>query len=325
MGKILALALAFIAAATLGAQAQTYPSRVVTIVVPFPAGGPTDTVARILVDRLKEKDALGATVIVEDIAGAGGSIGVGRVAHALPDGYTLVLGHVQTHVFNAVTMHLDYDVVNDFEPVALISDSPIWIVSRNSLPADDLKGFIAWLKGRNGNATIGMVGIGGPTDVAARTFAKRTGTAFRYIPYTGGAPLLQDLLGSHIDFAFGFAANYLSFVRNHQIKAFGVLQSKRWWAAPDVPTLDELGIPDIQATFWQGIWAPKGTPKDVIAKLNAAIRVTLADPTVRERFRALGQDVWPADQQTPEALAAKQQAEIARWWPIIKEAGIKAQ
>ncbi len=325
MRKALALTLAVFAAATLGANAQTYPSRVVTLVVPFPAGGPTDVVARILADRMKQKDALDQTVIVENIGGAGGSIGVGRVAHAAPDGYTIVIGHVQTHVFNAVTMQLDYDVVKDFEPVALVSDSPIWLIARKTLPAGDLKGFVAWLKAQNGKATMGHVGIGGPTDVAADIFAKRTGTTFQFVPYTGGAPLLQDLLGDHIDFAFGFAANYLSFVRNHQLKAYGVLQPKRWWAAPDVPTFDELGIPDIDANFWQAIWAPKGTPKDAIAKLNAAVRVALADPAIQKRFAAVGQDIWPADQQNPEALAAKQKAEIAKWWPIIKEAGFKVQ
>ena len=230
---------------------------------------------------------------------------------------------MQNYVFNAATMKLPYDVVTDFEPVSLIADTPIWLISKKSLPADDFAGFMAWLKAGNGNTTEGTVGVGGPTDVAARLFAKQTGTAFQIVPYLGGAPLLQDLLGGHIDFAFGQASTYLSYVRNGQLKAFAVLTPKRWWAAPEVPTLDELGVANIHASFWHGIWAPKNTPKDVIAKLNAAIREALADPTVKERFRAVGQDVWPAEEQTPEALAAKQQAEIARWTPIIKEAGIK--
>lgn len=321
--KVLTLAFALLAAGVIAAHADNYRSRAITLVVPFPAGGPTDTVARILADRMKEP--LGQPVIIENVAGAGGSIGTGKVARAVPDGYTLVLGHVQTHVFNAATMHLDYDVVKDFEPVALVSDSPIWIVSRKSLPPNDLKGLVAWLKAKNGTATLGHVGIGGPTDVAALLFGKETGTTFQFVPYTGGAPLLQDLLGDHIDLAFGFAANYLSFVRNKQLKAFGVLQAKRWWAAPDVPTLDESGIPEIHATFWQAIWAPKGTPKDVIEKLNAAVRAALADPAVQERFKVLGQEIWPVDQQTPEALAAEQKAEIAKWWPVIKAEDIKAE
>jgi tripartite-type tricarboxylate transporter receptor subunit TctC len=323
MRKLVALAIALLAACTSGASAETYPSRVITLIAPYPAGGPTDTIARILADRMST--TLGQTVIVENVSGAGGSIGVGRVAHATPDGYTLSIGHVQTHVLNAAMMHLPYDVVNDFEPVSLIADTPIWIIAKETLPADDFKSFIAWLKASNGAATAGTVGIGGPTEIAGLIFEKQTGTAFQTARYSGGAPLLQDLLGGHIDFAFGQASTYLSYVRNHQLKAYAVLTPKRWWAAPEVPTLDELGVPNIHASFWHGIWVPKGTPKDVIAKLNAAIREALADPAVQKRFRAVGQDVWPAEEQTPAALLAKQKAEIAKWSPIIKEAGIKAE
>ena len=323
MHRAIALVLALVAAGTLGAYAQNYPSRPITIVVPFPAGGPTDTIARILAERMKI--TLGQPLVIENISGAGGSIGVGRVARAAPDGYTLSIGHVQTHVLNAATMHLSYDVVKDFEPVSLIADTPIWIVAKKSLPADDFKGFIAWLKAANGKATAGNVGVGGPTDIAGLIFQKNTGTTFQFVPYRGGAPLLEDLLGEHIDFAFGQAATYLSYVRNRQLKAFAVLSAKRWWAAPEVPTLDELGVPGIHASFWHGIWVPKGTPKDVIAKLDAAIREALADPAVQQRFKAVGQEVWPAQEQTPEALAAKQKAEIERWSPIIKEAGIQVQ
>lgn len=304
-----------------GAQAQAFPSRVITIVVPYPAGGPTDTIARILADRMGT--VLHQSVIAENISGAGGSIGVGRVARAAPDGYTLSIGHVQTHVLNAAVMKLPYDVVNDFAPISLIADTPIWIISKTALPATDFKTFLAWLKDENGKATAGTVGIGGPTEIAGLIFAKQTGTQFQTARYTGGAPLLQDLLGGHIDFAFGQAATYLSYVRNGQLKAYAVLQPKRWWAAPEVPTLDELGIPNIHASFWHGLWAPKGTPPDVIAKLNDAVRETLADSSVQQRFRNVGQEIWPVAEQTPEALAAKQKAEIAEWTPIVKEAGIK--
>jgi tripartite-type tricarboxylate transporter receptor subunit TctC len=321
MRKLVALALILLAAATAGAFADNYTSRVITIVVPYPAGGPTDTIARILAERMQA--VLGQSVIVENISGAGGSIGVGRVAHATPDGYTVSIGHVQTAVFNPAIMKLDYDVVNDLAPVSLIADTPIWIVANKALPADDVKGLIAWLKAGGGKATMGTVGIGGPTDVAARIFEKETGTAFQIIPYRGGAPLVEDMLGGHIDFAFGQAATYLTYVRDGELKAYAVLQPKRWWAAPEVPTLDELGIKNIDASFWHGIWVPKGTPPDIIAKLNGAIREALADPAVQERFKKIGQEIWPPDYQTPEALAAKQQAEIAKWTPIIKEAGIK--
>jgi len=311
-----------LAAATL-AHAQTYPTRTITLVVPYPAGGPTDTIARILAERMKTP--LGQAVIVENITGAGGSIGVGRVAAAAPDGYTLSIGHTQTHVFNAATMHLAYDVVNDFAPVSLIADTPIWIIARKDLPADDLKGFIAWLKESDGKANHGTVGVGGPTDVAGLLFQKATGTKFQTVPYRGGAPLLTDLLAGHVDFAFGQAATYLPYVRNGQLKAYAVLSAKRWWAAPEVPTLDELGVPNIHATFWHGIWVPKRTPPEAITKLNPAIVEVLADPGVQQRFRDLGQEVWPKEGQTPAALAAKQKAEMAHWAPVIKEAGIKVQ
>ena len=321
--RLLVFVFGMLALGNICANAQDYPTRTITIVVPFPPGGPTDTIARILADRMKAP--LGQTVIVENIGGAGGAIGVGRVARSAPDGYTLSIGHVQTHVLNAATMKLDYDVVNDFAPVSLIADTPVWIVGRKTLPSDDVKGLIAWLKSEDGKATSGTVGVGGPPDIAGTIFAKETGTKIQFVPYRGGALLLQDLLGAHIDMAFSQAANYVSYVHNGQLKAYAVLAPKRWWAAPEVPTLDELGIPAIHATFWHGIWVPKGTPADVIAKLNAAIRESLADPSVQERFRDAGQEVWVVEGQTPEALAAKQKDEIARWTPIIKEAGIKAE
>jgi tripartite-type tricarboxylate transporter receptor subunit TctC len=323
MRKVLAIAVALLAAGAFAARADNYPSRVITLVVPYPAGGPTDTIARILAERMQT--ALGQTIIIENISGAGGSIGVGKVAHSAPDGYTLSIGHVQTHVFNPAIMKLDYDVVNDFAPVSLIADTPIWIIANKSVPAGDVKGLIAWLKAGNGKATMGTVGVGGPTDVAARIFEKETGATFQIVPYRGGAPLLQDMLGGHIDFAFGQAATYLTYVQSGELKAYAVLQPKRWWAAPDVPTLDELGFHDIDASFWHGLWVPKGTPADVIARLNVAIRESLADPSVQEKFRKVGQEIWPVEYQTPQALAAKQQTEIARWTPVIKETGIKAE
>ena len=306
-----------------GARAQSYPTRPITIVVPYPAGGPTDTLARIMSDRLKA--ALGQSIIVENITGAGGSIGVGHVARAAPDGYTLSIGHTQTHVINAATLKLNYDVVKDFEPVTLIADTPIWLIATKTLPANDLKEFIAWLKANGDKATAGTVGVGGPTDLAGADFQKKTGTRFQTATYRGGAPLLQDLLAGHIDFAFGQASSYLPFVRNGQLKAYGVLTPKRWWAAPEVPTLDELGIPGTYATFWHGIWAPKGTPKPIIDRLNAAFVETLADSGVQQRFKDIGQEMWPVSQQNPAALAAQQQAEIKKWWPIVKAAGIKPE
>jgi tripartite-type tricarboxylate transporter receptor subunit TctC len=326
MRKIFAFVFALFAAAIVGTaavSADSYPSRPITIVVPYPAGGPTDTIARVLAERMQVE--LKQSVIVENISGAGGSIGVGRVAHSPPDGYTLIIGHTQTHVLNALILKLDYDVVKDFAPISLIADTPIWIVSGKSLPADDVKGFIAWLKARNGSATMGTVGIGSPSEFAARIFEQQTGTSFQLVPYRGGAPLLQDMIGGHVDFAFGQAAGYVTAVESGELKAFAVLQPKRWWAAPNVPTLDELGYKNIDASFWHGLWAPKGTRPEIIAKLNAAVRIALADPVVRDRFKKVGQEIWPVEDQTPEALAAKQKAELARWAPIVSESGIKVE
>jgi tripartite-type tricarboxylate transporter receptor subunit TctC len=306
-----------------GAHAQSYPTRSITMIAPYPAGGPTDTLARVMADPLKA--ALGQSVIVENITGAGGSIGTGRVARATPDGYTIGIGHNQTHVLNGATQKLPYDVVKDFEPVTLIADTPIWLIARTSVPASNIKEFIAWLKQKNGGGIMGSVGVGGPGDIAAAFFKRVTDTDFQFVPYRGGAPLLQDMLGGQIDFTFGQAATYLPYVRNGQLKAFAVLTPKRWWAAPEVPTLDELGVKGIYASFWHGVWAPKGTPKPIVDKLNAAFVQTLADEGVQQRFKDIGQEIFPRDKQNPAALAEQQKTEIERWWPVIKAAGIKSE
>jgi len=305
------------------AAAQSYPLRSITLIVPYPAGGPTDTIARVMADPLKA--SLGQSIVIENVTGAGGSIGTGRVAHAAPDGYTVVIGHNQTHVINAAMQNLNYDVVKDFEPVSLIAETPLWIISRKDLPANDLQQFVTWLKAGDGKASAGAVGIGGPGDIAGLFFERETGTHFQFVPYRGGAPLLQDLLAGHIDFTFGQASTYLPYVRNGQLKAFAVLTPKRWWAAPDVPTLDELGVKGIYASFWHGMWMPKGTPEPIIRTFNDAIKATLADDGVKQRFKDIGQEIFPIQQQNPAALAAQQKAEIARWWPIIKAAGLKAE
>jgi tripartite-type tricarboxylate transporter receptor subunit TctC len=303
------------------AGAQSYPTRPITIIVPYPAGGPSDTLTRVLAERMKV--ALGQSIIIENVTGAGGSIGVGRVARAAPDGYTLAIGHNQTHVINAASMNLPYDVVKDFEPISLIADTPQWLISRKTLPANNVKELIVWLKANK--ATSGSVGVGGPTDLSALKFQKETGTHFQFVPYRGGAPLLQDLIAGQIDMSFGQAANYLGPVRGGQLKAFAVLSKERWWAAPDVPTMDEAGVPGLHASFWHGLWAPKDTPKEIIARLDAAVVDTLADPAVQQRLKDIGQEPWPRDKQTPQALAAQQQSEIAIWWPIIKANNITAQ
>jgi tripartite-type tricarboxylate transporter receptor subunit TctC len=319
----LAAAAATLSAISIPAWAQSYPSRPVTIVVPFPAGGSTGALARILLEPLQKE--LGQPIVIENVGGAGGSIGVGRVARAAPDGYTVSLSHMQTHVLNGAVLSLPYDVVKDFESIALISDTPQAIIVRRSFPADDLQGMIAWLKANPNKGTAGAVGVGGPSDISAYQFQKQTGTRLQVVPYRGGGPLLTDLVGGQIDVNFGQVSTYLGAVRNNQLKALAMMSKERWWGAPEVPTVDEAGVPGLHGSYWHGMWAPKGTPKDVIARLNTAVIAALSDPMVQKRFRDAGQTIWPPALQTPEALAAHQKAEIERWWPIIKAAGIKAE
>jgi tripartite-type tricarboxylate transporter receptor subunit TctC len=323
MRKLFSIALAFLAASIVTAVAETFPSRTITIVVPFPAGGPTDTLGRIIADRMKT--ALGQSVIIENLTGAAGTVGTSHVARATPDGYTLILGHWQTHVVNGATFALSYDVVNDFAPVALIADCPMWLVGKAALPPKNLAELIVWLKENPGKATAGIGGVGGGADVVGTYFQKSTGTTMQFVPYRGAAPIMQDLMAGHIDLTFTQVASALAQVRSGQLKAYVVMAKTRWAAAPDTPTIDEAGVPGLYASFWHGLWAPKGTPKDVIAKLDAAVVETLADPAVRQRLTELGQEPWPRDKQTPEGLAAQQKAEIEKWWPIIKAANIRAE
>jgi tripartite-type tricarboxylate transporter receptor subunit TctC len=318
------VALTMVAALVGGAQADNFPSRPISIVVPFPAGGPSDTLARILADRMKV--SLGQSVIVENPTGAGGTIGTGRVARSAPDGYTTILGHWQTHVINGATFSaLPFDVVKDFEPVSLVADNPVSFVGNAALPPKNLTELIAWLKANPGKATVGIGGVGGGGDVVGSYFQKNTGTSFTFVPYRGAAPMIQDLIATQIDLTFTQIASAVVQIRAGKLKAYGVMAKTRWAAVPDTPTFDEVGVTGLHASFWHGLWAPKGTPKDVVAKLNAALVDALADPTVRQRFADVGQEPWPRSHQTPEALAAQQKAEIEKWWPIVKAANIKAE
>jgi tripartite-type tricarboxylate transporter receptor subunit TctC len=305
------------------AWAQTFPTRPITIVVPFPAGGPTDTLGRVIADRMK--NTLGQSVIIENLTGAAGTIGSTHVARSPPDGYTLILGHWQTHVVNGATYTLPFDVVNDFAPISLIADCPMWLVGRSGLAAQNLQELIAWMKENSGKATVGIGGAGGGADVVGTYFQKNTGTRFQFVPYRGAAPIMQDLLAGHIDLTFTQVASALAQVRSGQVKAYAVMAKSRWAEAPDTPTSDEGGVPGLYASFWHGLWAPKGTPLNVIAKLDHAVVESLADPAVHQRFIELGQEPWPRDKQTPDGLAAQQKAEIEKWWPIIKAAGIRAE
>jgi tripartite-type tricarboxylate transporter receptor subunit TctC len=307
-----------------GAQAQTFPSRPVTLVSPFAAGGPADVLARIMADGMKS--SLGQPVIVENIGGAAGSLGVGRVARAAPDGYTLSVGPgFATHVVNPAIYDLQYDVVKDFEPISLIGVMPEVIVSRKTLPADDLKGLIAWLKANPSKATQGTSGVGSAGHLAGALFQKLTGTSYTFVPYRGLGPAMQDLLAGQVDMVIDVPTGALPQIRAGTVKAYAVTAKTRLAGAPDVPTVDEAGLPGFYASVWYSLFAPAGTPKEVIARLNAAVVDALADPGVRARLGEIGQEVVPRDQQNPQALAALQKSEIERWWPIIKAANIKGQ
>jgi tripartite-type tricarboxylate transporter receptor subunit TctC len=322
MKKIVASIVALGAALTglVGAHAETYPTKPITLVVGFPPGGPTDTVARILAEHMKK--TLGQTVIVENQSGAGGTIAGARVARSEPDGYTLNVGQWTTQVGAGAIYPLKYDVYKDFTPIAELTSSYLWIVSRKDLPANNVKELIAWLKSKGGKATAASIGVGSAAQMCLVDFANKSGTKFQFIPYRGGAPAMQDLLGGQVDISCLEASQTLPHYRAGKFKVFGVAANKRWFGAPDVPTLAEGGVPNVELTFWHGLWGPKGMPKPIVAKLNAAVREAFADPGVKARFAKLGHEIPSADQLTPEALAKHHKAELDKWWPIMKKAGI---
>ena len=305
------------------APGQSFPSRPITIVVPFAAGGPIDTLARVMAERMRAP--LGQPVIIENVTGAAGSIGAGRVARAAPDGYTLVAGFWGTHVVNGATQALAYDVLNDFEPILQMSNNVQVIVGRKTLPADNLQALIAWLKANPDVAAAGTAGGGSPQHVDGAFFQNATGTRFRFVPYRGGAPAMQDLVARQIDLIFADQTTSLPQVRSGNIKAFAVTGKRRLAAAPDIPTVDEAGLPGFYCSVWNALFAPKGTPRDIIARLNAAAVDALAEPEVRQRLADLGQQIVPREEQTPEALAVFHKTEIAKWWPIIRATGIRAE
>jgi tripartite-type tricarboxylate transporter receptor subunit TctC len=303
------------------ARAQAYPTRPITIVVPFPAGGSTDVIGRILAEKMRA--SLGQTIVIENVGGAGGSIGVGRVARAAPDGYTLDIGQWDTHVANGVMYPLSYDLQTGFEPIALISTNPYLILGKKAMPGDDLKGLIAWLKANPDKVSAAVPTAG--TQVAGILFQKESGTQFVLVPYRGGGPAMQDLVAGHIDMMLIQAAVALPQVREGAIKAYAVMAGSRFAAAPNIPTVDEAGLPGLHISGWFGLYAPKGTPRAVIDKLNVAVVDALADATVRSRLADIGQEIPPREQQTPEALAVFTKAEMEKWWPIIKAANVKGE
>ena len=317
------IALVTLLAGSAAALGQAYPNRQISLVVPFAAGGPTDTLARIIGERMGR--TLGQTVVVENTSGAAGSIGVGRVARAPADGYTVGIGHWSTHVVNGAIYNLQYDLLKDFEPVALIASNPQLVVARTAVPARDLRELTAWVKANQGRISVGTAGVGAASHIGGLYYQNIIGAKLQFVPYRGTGPALQDLMAGHLDLMFDQASNALPHVRGGKIRAFAVTSKTRIPAAPDVPTVDEAGLNGLYIAIWHGIWVPRGTPKEVIARLNAAVVETLADPAVRQRLADLGQEIPSREQQTPEALGAYHKAEIDKWWPLIKAEGIKPE
>ena len=305
------------------ANAQAYPARAITMVVGFAAGGPTDVLARIMAERMGR--ALGQTVVVENTSGAAGSIGVGRVVRAAPDGYTLSIGHWSTHVVNGAVYPLPYDLLRDLDPVAMIASNPQMLVSKIAVPAGNLKDLVTWVKANEDKVTVGTAGVGAASHIGGIYFQNLIGAKLQFIPYRGSAPAQQALLAGQIDMMVDQASSALPQVRGGKIRAYAVTSKTRLPSAPEIPTVDEAGLPGLYISVWHGIWVPHGTPKEVVAKLNAAIVEALADPLVRQRLADMGQEIPPHDQQSPLALGTFQKAEIDKWWPLIKAAGVKAE
>jgi len=315
-------------AATLGVAstgiAQGFPSKPVTLVVPFAAGGPTDTLARIMSEPMRQ--ALGQMVVVDNTTGAGGTIATGRVARAAPDGYTLVIGHWGTHVVNgAYYTSLKFDLLNDFTSVAMIASNPQMIVSHLSVPAKNLKELIPFIRRNQKDVLIGTGGVGGASHMAGIYFLNRIGATLQFVPYRGGAPAMQALVSGEIALYVTQVSSAVGFTRANRVRAYAVTAPNRQEAAPEIPTVDEAGLPGLHTAVWHGIWAPRATPKDIVMKLNAAVVETLSDKPTRTRFADLGQEIPAREQQTPEALHAHQKAEIEKWWPLIRAAGLKAE
>ena len=304
------------------ATCETYPSRPITMVLPFAAGGPTDTLMRIIGARMQV--LLGQPLIVENVSGAAGTISLGRVARAASDGYTISVGPMNSHVLTGAIYRLPFDLLNDFEPVALLANNPSVIVSKKDVPARDLKELIAWVKANRDKVLVGTSGVGAATHLGGILFENLTDTRVQFVPFRGAGPAMQALVAGQIDLVFDQLSNSLPQLQAGTIKSYAVMAETRAIAAPDIPTVDEAGLTKLYLPVWNGMWAPKGTPKDIIRKLNKAVVESLADTTVRQRLADIGQQIYPREQQSPEALGAYHKAEIEKWWPIVKAAGIKA-
>jgi tripartite-type tricarboxylate transporter receptor subunit TctC len=305
------------------AAAQPYPSRPITVIVPFAAGGATDGLARYLAEQMRP--ILGQAFVIENVAGAAGTLGVGRAVRSPADGYTLSIGTSTTHMLTGGLYALPFDLLRDLEPVILIGSEPLLIVGKKAFPADDLKGMIAWLKANPDKASVGIAGVGATGHLTGISFQKETGTNFQFVPYRGNGPAMQDLVSGQIDFMIEPSSNFRSLLAAGSVKPLAVTGKARLKSSPDIPTADEAGLPGFVTTLWYGLWMPKDTPKEIIAKLNATMMQVLADPSVQKRFGELGIEIAPPAQQSPEALRSYQKQEAERWWPIIKASGIKVE
>jgi tripartite-type tricarboxylate transporter receptor subunit TctC len=314
---------AWVAMLTFGgvAVADNFPSRPITVVVPFSAGGPSDAMARILAEPMRK--TLGEAIIIENVTGAGGSLGVGRAVRASPDGYTISFGHLGTHVANGAIYKLGYDLLTDLEPVVLLPSNPMIIVSKNAVPAKSLQELIAWIKASPAPVTAGTAGAGSGSHIAGLYFENVTGIPLQFVPYRGTAPAMNDLVAGQIDLIIDQTSNSIAQVRAGTIRAYAITDEKRLDSAPEIPTTDEAGLPGFHMTLWSGLWVPRNTPREIVAKLNAAAIDALNDPVVRKQLENLGLQMPPADQLSPAALGLKQKAEIAKWWPMIKAANVK--
>jgi tripartite-type tricarboxylate transporter receptor subunit TctC len=320
----LILAVAAISACIASASAQVYPARPITVIVPYPPGGPVDTVARVVTDQMRA--SLGQPFVIENVSGAGGSIAVGRVARAAPNGYTLGIGDIGTYVLNGAVYPLPYDILTEFEPVAYLGSSPLLVLARNTMPAKDLKELMAWLKVNQGKVSQGHIGSGTLAHLCGLYMQTTTAATWTFVPYRGAAPALQDLVSGEIDvICLASGGSTLPLARSGQIKAYAVMAAARLANAPEIPTADEAGLPGFHLSFWQALFAPKGTPKDMIARINSAAGAALADPAVRARLAELGQVIPLPAEQTPDALGALRKAEADKWWPIIRAAGLKPE
>ena len=320
MRLLAATAIATLLGAT-NALAQTFPSRPITIVVALPAGGAVDALGRILAEPMRA--ALGQPVILENMGGAGGTLSIARIVRAAPDGYTIGLGTLGQYVISGAVYPLPFDMLKDLSPVALLPSVPYWMAARKTLPPNNLQELATWLKSNQASATT--TGTASLARFCGMAFQEKTGTTFQFVPYRGGAPALQDLVAGNVDLDCDLASNSLGQWRNGNIKVLAVMSKNRWFAAPEVPRTDEAGFPGIHISTWLGLWAPKDTPPDVVARINAAVVGAMADPATQKRIAELGMDLPAPELRTPAAFAAFHKAEVEKWYPIVKAAGVKAE